>query len=64
LSLYAQYPVPRCPRCRCNRKYRLGFDLREVRRTEKAVLVRCKFCHYEWWSRNEAARGGVLTKEK
>jgi hypothetical protein len=41
-----------------------GYDLREVRRTEKAVLVHCLECHHRWWSRNKAALGGVLTKEK
>ena len=64
MGLYTQYPKPRCWHCKQFRDPRLkglGFDLREVRRTEKAVLVQCQTCHHRWWSHNQAALGGVLT---
>ena len=54
------YPKPRCPRCRQLRERNLGYDLVEVRRADKYVVVHCQFCHYTWRSTNEAARHGVL----
>ena len=58
------YTKPRCPKCRTVRGRRLGYDLVEVRRTGKAVIVRCEFCYYEWRSTNQAARGGVLAQAR
>jgi hypothetical protein len=70
VSRYVQYPRPRCPKCRKNYGYSrdwhlcgLGFDLREIGRTERYVVVHCQWCKYVWRSRNAAALGGVLTKE-
>ena len=49
VGLHAQYPKPRCWQCKQYRDPRLkglGYDLREVRRTEKAVLIHCPTCHH------------------
>lgn len=58
------YPKPRCPRCRKVRGRRLGYDLVEVRRTGKVIIVSCEFCHYQWRSTNQAVRGGVLRSQE
>lgn len=58
------YRVPRCPRCSKVRGRRLGYDLVEVRRTAKAVIVYCNFCHYQWRCTNRPAMAGILKKQE
>lgn len=60
MSRSTQYPRPRCPKCKRNRRADMGYDLQEIKRTNKRVLVFCMFCHHLWWSTNAAVIGGVL----
>lgn len=55
MSLYAQHPRPRCPKCRGNRRHSVGWELEVVRSTQRAVILRCRLCHHEWRSTNDHA---------
>lgn len=55
MSLYAQHPRPRCPKCRRIAGRNLGGELDVIRGTRLAVILRCRLCHYEWRSTNDLA---------
>ena len=61
MSLYAQHPHPRCPKCRRVHGRNLGWELDVVRPTQKAIILRCRLCRYEWRSTNDHAQ---LWKER
>jgi hypothetical protein len=58
------YVKPRCPKCRKLLGRKQGYDLVEIKRTKSAVTIRCRLCHYQWRSTNQAARGGVLKTQE
>lgn len=49
-----QYPRPRCPRCRRDRRadHHHVYEYVVVSRTPVSALLECPLCHYQWRSRN------------